>query len=101
MLTTMLIYNIQIALPNGQTIDGEILIEEGKISRISSQAIDGYTGERLDGQSFLALPGFIDIHIHGANGADFMDGDEASFAKIARFLPQEGTTSFLATTLTQ
>lgn len=100
-MTKILIKNIRIGLPTGELMDGEILIQDGEIACISSQSIDGFTGEILDGQGRIALPGFIDIHIHGAGGADFMDGNEAAFEKIASFLPLEGTTSFLATTLTQ
>lgn len=100
-MTAMLIHNIRIALPSGQLMTGEILMDNAKIIQISDQSIDGWSGARFDGQGCMALPGFIDLHIHGAMGADFMDGDEQSFATIARYLPQEGTTSFLATTLTQ
>ncbi|KEZ77457.1 N-acetylglucosamine-6-phosphate deacetylase [Salinisphaera hydrothermalis] len=46
------------------------------------------------------VPGFIDAHIHGARGADVMDADADGLARIARYLPAEGTTSFLATTMT-
>lgn len=100
-MTKLLIKNIRIAMPTGQLMDGELLIHNGKISCISSQSNDEFTGEILDGEGRIALPGFIDIHIHGADGADFMDGNEAAFNKVANFLPTEGTTSFLATTLTQ
>ncbi|WP_432363935.1 N-acetylglucosamine-6-phosphate deacetylase [Sporosarcina sp. UB5] len=97
----MLIHNVQLAMPDGGMMEGEIVIENGKISTVSAVSIKDFTGSRLDGQSCLVLPGFIDIHIHGAAGADFMDGNEESFEKIATALPKEGTTSFLATTLTQ
>ncbi len=46
-------------------------------------------------------PGFIDEHIHGANGYDAMDGDPSSILKIASALVQEGVTSFLPTTMTE
>lgn len=46
------------------------------------------------------VPGFIDAHIHGAMGADVMDADAEGLARIASYLPAEGTTSFLATTMT-
>ncbi|MDQ0207320.1 N-acetylglucosamine-6-phosphate deacetylase [Alkalicoccobacillus murimartini] len=52
-------------------------------------------------QHVKAVPGFIDIHTHGAGGADTMDGKRDSFDTMARMLTQEGTTSFLATTMTQ
>lgn len=100
-MTTTLIHNVRIALPDGQLIAGEILVADGKIDTISERPIDGHADIRLDGQGCIALPGFIDIHIHGAMGADFMDGEKSAIEKIAHYLPQEGTTSFLATTLTQ
>lgn len=51
--------------------------------------------------TFTMIPGMIDVHIHGANGADMMDATFAALETIAEILPQEGTTSFLATTITQ
>lgn len=47
------------------------------------------------------LPGFIDVHIHGAGGADTMDANLQALETMATVLPEEGTTSFLATTMTQ
>jgi N-acetylglucosamine-6-phosphate deacetylase len=51
--------------------------------------------------SFNMIPGMIDIHIHGANGADTMDATKESLGIMASTLPMEGTTSFLATTITE
>lgn len=49
----------------------------------------------------IVLPGFIDQHIHGAGGSDGMDGTVEDIAKIATTVAEEGTTSFLVTTMTQ
>ena len=46
------------------------------------------------------MPGFIDEHIHGANGSDAMDATSKAIHNIASSLPQDGVTSFLATTMT-
>lgn len=46
------------------------------------------------------LPGFIDGHVHGAGGADAMDGTAEALATISATLAKEGTTTFLATTMT-
>ncbi|KON90151.1 N-acetylglucosamine-6-phosphate deacetylase [Sporosarcina globispora] len=51
--------------------------------------------------SFKAIPGLIDIHIHGVNGADVMDATAEALDTMSAALPKEGTTSFLATTMTQ
>lgn len=48
----------------------------------------------------LVLPGFVDIHIHGGEGADFSDGDTASFDAMSRYLAKHGVTSFCGTTMT-
>jgi N-acetylglucosamine-6-phosphate deacetylase len=47
------------------------------------------------------IPGMIDLHIHGAAGADAMDATSEALRIIAEHLPGEGTTAFLATTMTQ
>lgn len=52
------------------------------------------------GGKFIAAPGFIDLHIHGSNGADVMDCNEQALQTISSSLVKEGTTAFLATTIT-
>ncbi|MDE7373346.1 MAG: N-acetylglucosamine-6-phosphate deacetylase [Clostridia bacterium] len=49
----------------------------------------------------IVLPGFIDEHVHGAGGSDAMDGSSEALSTIAATLAEEGTTGFLATTMTQ
>jgi N-acetylglucosamine-6-phosphate deacetylase len=46
------------------------------------------------------LPGFIDIHVHGGNGEDFMDADPRVLDTITAFHGSHGTTAMLATTMT-
>lgn len=99
-MTDKLIRNLRICLEDGSVIHGEMFIQNGRISRISENPIENYDGEEFDGKGNLALPGFIDQHIHGAIGADFMDGELHATKEIVQYLPSEGTTSFLATTMT-
>jgi N-acetylglucosamine-6-phosphate deacetylase len=54
----------------------------------------------LDAGGCALLPGFIDVHVHGAAGADTMDADPAALAQMARFFSRHGVTAFLATTMT-
>lgn len=49
----------------------------------------------------IVIPGMIDIHVHGTNGFDAIDGTEEAIPTIAKSLAKEGTTAFLATTVTQ
>ncbi|MDF2926318.1 MAG: N-acetylglucosamine-6-phosphate deacetylase [Paenibacillaceae bacterium] len=55
---------------------------------------------KVAGEGFFLLPGFIDIHVHGGNGSDFMEADPAAYDKITAFHARGGTTSMLATTVT-
>ncbi len=71
------------------TIDGEI---------IKSLAPTDSDGEDFEG--CVALPGFIDIHIHGCNMADATDGNADSVAKMSKWLATKGVTSFCPTTMT-
>ena len=64
------------------------------------QNVPNYDGEKIDAQGRMVIPGFIDQHIHGANGADHMDASQDAL-KTSQTFSKEGTTSFLSTTMTQ
>ncbi|MFC0213402.1 N-acetylglucosamine-6-phosphate deacetylase [Paenibacillus chartarius] len=57
-------------------------------------------GQALDGSGGLVIPGFIDMHVHGGCGHDFMDADPEGYKAIAAFHARHGTTGLLATTVT-
>ena len=65
-----------------------------------SDSIDLTNCEIIDAEGNYVSPGFIDIHIHGSGGADAMDATFEALETISSTLPQTGTTSFLATTMT-
>ena len=70
------------------------------IEKISRCAIQGAEVIALP-EDAIVLPGFIDQHIHGAGGSDAMDGTLKDLGIIAKTVAEEGTTAFLATTMTQ
>lgn len=74
-----------------------LIIKDGKIASIG-KTVDGLLA--LDSNMFV-VPGFIDEHVHGAMGSDAMDGTKKDLLNIAKALAKEGTTAFLATTMTQ
>lgn len=76
----------------------DILIENGKISKIS-ESIDT-DGEVINCENLYISPGFIDIHTHGADGVDVNDADLDGVEKIRKFFVKYGVTSFLASILT-
>ncbi|MEH7356083.1 N-acetylglucosamine-6-phosphate deacetylase [Neobacillus drentensis] len=84
--------------------NGFIIIKNQKIAGLGTmdEPIIGEDFEVIEVPAhFNAVPGFIDVHIHGVNGADTMDGTKEALDTMTATLPKEGTTSFLATTMTQ
>lgn len=73
--------------------------ENGKIAYIGDE--DKITEELFSLKDAVVVPGFIDEHIHGAKGSDAMDGTTDALSTIANAIASEGTTGFLATTMTQ
>lgn len=103
-MSRILLKNAQVVSEDGQLFHGYILIENKKILSVGTmdQCPDVPINQTIDlHPDFIISPGFIDIHIHGAAGADVMDGTAKALSTIAQALPSEGTTSFLATTITQ
>lgn len=77
----------------------ELLLEDGKISRVGDCAGAAFD-EAIDAGGLRVLPGFIDIHTHGAVGVDVNGADAAGFEKICRFFASQGTTSWLCSVMT-
>ncbi|CDO03274.1 N-acetylglucosamine-6-phosphate deacetylase [Oceanobacillus picturae] len=102
-MQTRPIYIKNVSILTEETImeDSALLLESGKISKIGKQSSLPDEIQEIDGKGKIVIPGFIDGHIHGANGADVMDASNTALDSIASVLPREGTTSFLATTITQ
>ena len=96
-----MITNVNVLLPHQLLPSATVCVADGKIERIvtqeSLQIDDKY--EHIDGQGMWLIPGMIDVHIHGANGYDMMDGTEASIQEVSRACAATGCTSFLATSV--
>ncbi|MBP7176158.1 MAG: N-acetylglucosamine-6-phosphate deacetylase [Thermoclostridium sp.] len=76
-----------------------LLIKQGKIAAIIDKQASS-DGEVIDAGGNFVTPGFIDLHTHGCNGADTMDGTVEAIQAMSAFWPAHGTTSFLPTTMT-
>ena len=96
---------IDIRTMNAQTIAGNVLsasgwrygalgIQQNRISLVPQTPGDPDTNDDV-----LIIPGFVDLHVHGAGGADVMDSG-SPYETLARMHARHGTTSLLATTMT-
>lgn len=93
------IFNGQVITPAGILKGGSILIEEDRIVEVSSSTIDAPGATEMDARGKYISPGFIDIHVHGGGGYDFMDNTVEAFLGIAQLHARHGTTAMLPTTL--
>lgn len=80
--------------------NGTLLVTDGMITAIEEGNLDFPDALEIDAKGKYISPGFIDIHIHGGGGHDFMDGTTDAFLKIAEMHAKHGTTAMLPTTLT-
>ena len=89
------IINGKVITPRGIGAGTDVFLRDGKI------VAAGSPGDRvIDAEGRYVSPGFIDIHVHGGGGYDFMDGEEAAFLGVAETHVKYGTTAMLPTTLT-
>ncbi|MDB5120041.1 MAG: N-acetylglucosamine 6-phosphate deacetylase [Sphingobacteriales bacterium] len=93
------IYNGKILTPY-RIINGTVAVVGNKIAEVAEGDIDMSDAIEIDARGQYISPGFIDIHVHGGGGHDFMDGTEEAFLNIAATHARYGTTSMLPTTLT-
>ncbi|HTI90198.1 MAG TPA: N-acetylglucosamine-6-phosphate deacetylase [Puia sp.] len=98
-MTLLKIYNGRILTPDRIIPKGTILVKEGRIAEVSEGDVPAPDAFAIDAGGQYVSPGFIDIHVHGGGGYDFMDGHETAFLKIAELHARYGTTSMVPTTL--
>src|SRR5690242_8658300 len=85
----------QIIHPSGRISGGTLLIEDGKIVAMSERDEPFADALLIDARGKYVSPGFIDIHVHGGDDHDFMDGTVEAFLAIANLHTRYGTTAML------
>ena len=100
----LLIHNARLFVPNHPGLPGWLLAEDRLIRAVGFGNTPDFSSDHslqtLNAQGHMLLPGFIDLHVHGAMGHEVMDASPAGLEEMARFYASHGVTSFLATTWT-
>lgn len=98
--TFLKIVNAKIITPQRIINEGTVIVKNGLIESVGNKNIEIESAIEIDAAGLYLSPGFIDLHIHGGGGADFMDGTEEAFLTIAKTHARYGTTAMYPTTLT-
>ena len=88
--------NARIILPDLELEAGSVVIDRGLITSITDGP-NKTKAKTLDLSGLTLLPGFIDVHIHGAVGIDTLDANVEQLGEVAKFLATQGVTSWLPT----
>jgi N-acetylglucosamine-6-phosphate deacetylase len=97
---SMKIINGRVLTPGGIIEGGAVVVKEGIILEVGKGGLQAPGARVVDARGMYVSPGFIDLHVHGGGGFDFMDGHESAFLAIAEMHARYGTTAMLPTTLT-
>lgn len=87
-----------VVLPDKTVENGSVLIKNKTIVAVNEPCPDN--AERVDVEGKYIMPGFIDLHVHGGGGSDFMDADVEAIQNVCRTHCMHGTTALFATTMT-
>ena len=87
-----------VVLPDRIQKGGSVILSDGEIASIEAGPVEPAGAQIIDASDSLIVPGFIDVHVHGVDGHDTLDGGNV-VAQIARALPRFGVTAFCPTTV--
>ncbi len=95
---TTLVKNVNIVTFDKIIYGGALTFTDGVIDYIGKEERSAHLV--VDGKNNFLIPAFVDLHCHGGNGCDFLDGDEESIKTALRHHLSHGTTTLFATTTT-
>jgi N-acetylglucosamine-6-phosphate deacetylase len=101
-MQTLTIHAQRALTPFEEIADPVVVIQGSKISKVGRRgAVELPRGGReIDARGKTVVPGFVDVHIHGAGGHDVMEGTREALEIVAATVAAHGTTSIVATTVT-
>jgi N-acetylglucosamine-6-phosphate deacetylase len=88
--------------PTEEIIDAAVVIEDGTITVVGrrEEIVAPKGAKDHDARIHVLVPGFVDVHIHGAGAHDVMEATAESLEVVAATVARHGTTSLVATTVT-
>src|SRR5882672_8311152 len=97
-MKTLLFTCCTLILPDRLIADGWLLSGDDRIVALGPPDAAPPADQTIDLAGGYLAPGFVDVHVHGGDGADFMDGTAEAFRTICRAHARHGTTTLLPTT---
>src|SRR5581483_9130136 len=101
-MTRDILFRGNVILPDRIISSGAVLAREDRIVAVGDvetvTAGAGPNATTIDAGDGFVSPGFVDVHVHGGLGADFMDGTELAYATVLKCHARHGTTSIVPTT---
>ncbi len=92
------VLNATLILPDRLMPGGALDVEDGRLTAVGRlHDLPRWSGATIDANGDFVAPGFVDLHVHGGDNADFMDGTIAAFETVVRAHARHGTTSIVAT----
>lgn len=96
--TPFRIHNATLVLPGSLVADGALQIEHGRLTAVGERrALPAWSGTTVDAEGQFVAPGFIDLHVHGGDNADFMDGTLEACETAIRAHTRHGVTTIVPT----
>lgn len=101
-MTPYAIFPERIFTPQREIRGGVVIVEGSRIAAMGSrnEVTVPANAKRIEARGLTLVPGFVDVHVHGAGGHDVMEAKPDALDAVAATLARGGTTSFLATTVT-
>ena len=87
-----------LVLPDRMLTEGTLLLDRGRIEAVEATRVEPGGARIIDVTGCYVVPGFIDVHVHGVDGYDTLDGGH-SVAHIAAALVRSGVTAFCPTSV--